>query len=455
MIRYIIILIVAWQLCIPKSFCQTVPVPPDEFQRTFGGLKKENSYQVIPTSDNGVFSLGSTESFGKGQSDIYLVKTDSSGNLQWAKSYGGMSDDYGTCIEKTKDNNYIIVGYTSSFSKDLSDICLIKINEKGDVLWSKVYGLDRSDYSTSVKCTSDGGFIIVGETINFISHEKNSDILVIKVDSKGVTEWSKILGGNGTDYAYSIQETKGGGYIIGGETNSYGSGNWDFYLIKLKKDGDIDWSKTYGDEGIDYGRYAIECPDGGLIIGGNTTNFNANGTDFCLIKTDKEGTVEWSKIYGGAGTDYLLSLKAFNETGFILVGYSDSPPSQSEDVCIMYFDYKGKAIWARLYGSENNDYGVSVSFTANKKELIIGGSTFGFGTKGQDVLLIKTPMKFRACPCNLNYFYPLLSKKVTVKSKSGHYQFDLHCNEENIQVIVTTTVSSEQSICNFPFYPYY
>src|SRR6478735_9671052 len=168
-----------------------------EFQRTYGGIRKENSYQVLPGAGSTIFSIGSTESFGKGGSDIYLMKTDSVGNLLWAKSYGSAKDDYGTCMEKTKDGNYVLCGYTSGFSPyagAFSDIFLIKINEEGEVLWSKTYGLDKSDFATSVKCTSDGGFVIVGETINFIGNDKNSDILVIKVSSQGVMEWSKVCG---------------------------------------------------------------------------------------------------------------------------------------------------------------------------------------------------------------------------------------------------------------------
>jgi hypothetical protein len=418
------------------------------FQRTFGGMKKENSYGVIATSKKGVLSVGFTESFGAGKNDIYLIRTDSAGNLEWAKTYGGLKDDFGTCIEKTLDNNYVILGYSSSYSQSYSDICLMKINEDGKVLWTKTYGLDKSEYSTSVKSTSDGGYIILGETINFIGHEKNSDILIIKTDANGNTQWSNIYGGNNTDYGYSIEEVKDGGYIVGGETNSYGKGEWDFYLLKIKKNGEVDWSKTFGDSKSDYGRYAIQSPDGGFIIGGNTMNFESNDFDFLIIKTDKDGNVIWSKLYGGAGTDYLLYMKAINEKGFLFTGYSNSAQSDMEDICLVFIDYSGKPLWTRLYGSPLHDYGVSLDFIASTDEIIIGGSTSGFGTRGDDILLIKTSMKHNQYnDCNLNFLYPFYNRKITPKESTGHYMYELHCSASDVLLKISTTVSTEQIVC--------
>src|SRR5947208_1543534 len=113
-----------------------------EFQRTYGGLKKDNSYHVLETSDKGYLSIGSTESYGAGKSDIYVIKMDSLGNLEWAKSYGGPENDYGHYMDKTKDGNYIILGHSASYTMEFTDMCLIKIDIKGNVIWSKTYGMD-------------------------------------------------------------------------------------------------------------------------------------------------------------------------------------------------------------------------------------------------------------------------------------------------------------------------
>jgi hypothetical protein len=418
-----------------------------EFQRSFGGMKKENSYQVLQTSDKGYLSLGSTESFGNGKSDIYLIKMDSMGNLKWSKTYGGAGNDFGHSLEKTKDGNYIILGHGSSFSKEYNDLCLIKIDNDGKVIWSKAYGLDASDYANSVIATSDGGFVILAETINFIGNDKNSDILIIKVDAEGVIQWSKVFGGNNTDYAYSIQQTKEGGYIVGGETNSYGAGEWDFYLLKLKADGAVEWSKTYGESGTDFGRYAQQTPDGGYIIGGNTVNYRAEGFDICLIKVDLNGEIEWTKVYGGAGTDYLLNLKIVGEKGFVVVGYTNSSDLLSEDVLVMKFNYSGNIVWTKVYGSPMNDYGVALTVISDN-DIIIGGSTKGFGTTDDDVYIIKTTLKFIGKPCNLNSFLPFTKKKAIVKTGKGYYDYDLHSDERKIEINVSSPVTAEQVLCS-------
>jgi hypothetical protein len=419
--------------------------PQIEFQRSFGGMKKENSYQVLQTSDKGYLSLGSTESFGAGKSDIYLIKMDSVGNLKWSKTYGGTGNDFGHSMDKTKDGNFIILGHSSSFSKDYNDLCLIKIDEEGKVLWSKSYGLDASDYANSVQSTSDGGFIILAETINFIGNDKNSDILIVKVDAAGTIQWSKVFGGNNTDYGYSIEQTQDGGYIIGGETNSYGAGDWDYYLLKLKADGAVQWSKTYGESGTDFGRYAQQTPDGGYIIGGNTLNYKADGFDICLVKVDANGEIQWTRVYGGAGTDYLLNLKMAGEKGFVIVGYTNSSNLLSEDAFVMRFNHLGNIIWAKAYGSDLNDYGVALTITSDN-DIIIGGSTKGFGTIDDDVYIIKTTLKLNSQPCNIN---PLLltKKKAEVKTGKGHYDYDLHCNEKRIEIKVSSALSAEQVLC--------
>lgn len=421
-------------------------LPQIEFQRTYGGMNKENSYQIIETPDKSAFSLGSTESFGSGKSDIYLIKIDSIGNLIWGKAYGGVHNDFGHFVDKTKDGNLIILGHSLSYSQEYPDICLIKVNYNGEVLWSKSYGLDKSDYSTVVKATSDGGYIILGETINFIGNEKNSDILIIRTDDKGEVLWSKIYGGKNTDYAYTLEETTDGGFIVGGETNSYGAGEWDFYLLKLKGDGSVDWSKTFGEKLTDYGRAAIQSQDGGYIIAGNTFNFNTKDLDIFIAKLNSKGEVEWSRTYGGEATDYILNM-ALVKNGFVATGYTNSFNLSAEDAFIIHFNNAGIALWAKAFGSKFNDYGVAIAPTSNDG-LIITGSTRSFGTVGEDIFIVKTLLNKNSKECNTTTLYPLVTAKINLKIGMGHYDYDLHCNTTDITVNVSNTVTAEQIVCH-------
>lgn len=439
-----LVLIVVFSLaCADALFGQVV------FQRTFGGKKTEDAYRVLQTADKGFICAGSTVSFGAGKSDMYVIKTDSIGNLLWAKAYGGTNNDYGHDMDRTKDGKFFVLGHSSSYTTEYNDICILKIDEAGNLIWAKSYGLDRSDYSNNIYTTKDGGFIVIGETINFLNHEKNSDILVIRGDKDGKVLWAKVYGGNNTDYAYSVQETKDGGFIIGGETNSYGSGEWDFYLLKLKQDGSVDWSRTYGESKTDYGRYAIEAPDGGFLMGGNTFNYKSKETDICIIKTDKRGQIEWSRTYGGIGTDYLLSMMMLDGDRFAATGYTNSYGTSVEDVFLMIFSLsgEGKVKCAKTFGSDKNDYGVSLDLT-NDDGIVICGTTksFDVGTE-EEVYMVRTSQKWILEECNMKAMYPLNTYKVEPKSGTGHYDVELHCNESDIEVVTTTTETVQQILC--------
>jgi hypothetical protein len=416
-----------------------------EFQRTFGGKKTDNANEIVSTKDKGFMTIGSTNSFGSGKNDIYVVKMDSLGNLMWSKTYGGFLDDFGHSIDKTPDGNYIIAAHSLTYSKDYTDVCLIKIDEDGNVIWGRTYGLDKSDYANRVIVTKDGGFVLLGETINFLNHEKNSDILVVRMDSEGAVLWAKVYGGNNTDYGYSIQETTDGGFIIGGETNSYGAGEWDFYCLKLKKDGVVQFSKTFGDKKADYGRYAIQTKDGGYLIGGNTYNFNTYDIDLCLVKMNGSGAVEWSKTYGGTGTDYLLCLKNMDDNKFIASGYTNSFGLAVEDAFIMIFNESGKVVSSKAFGGLTHDYGVSL--LVNGTDVILCGSTQSFGVSDDDIYVVRTKQKWKEIECNTNALYPLNTGNVTVKVGSGHYELELHCQEKKINVVVKNALTAEQILC--------
>jgi len=401
------------------------------FQRTFGGKLKDNAFEIVSTKDKGYLTIGSTTSFGLGKSDILVLKIDSMGNLQWSKTFGGPADDFGHSIDKTPDGNYVIVGHSLTFSKEYTDICL--------------YGLDRSDYSNMVRCTKDGGLIIVGEAINLINHEKNSDILLLRLDAEGTMMWSKIYGGNNTDYGYSVQETKDGGFIIGGETNSYGAGEFDLYFLKLNKDGVVEFSKTFGDKKSDYGRFAIQTEDGGYIMGGNTSNFGAADLDLFLVKMDARGQVEWTKTFGGGETDYLLSIKNVDSDKFAITGYTNSFHLTVENAFFLIITYKGKVHMGKSFGGHTHDYGVAMDIS--KEDVVICGSTQSFGVSDDDIYLVKTKMKWKVEECNQGGMYPLNMKTVVSKAGTGHYEFELHCPATSVEMASSNAVIAEQVLC--------
>jgi hypothetical protein len=262
---------------------------PGSFERTYGGSGDDIGSSVQQTTDGDYIVAGSTYSFGTGSSDVYLIKTDPSGDTLWTRTYGGSDIDYGYSVLQTTDGDYIVAGETQSFGAGPGDVYLIKTDPSGDTLWTRTYGGNGHDWGQSVQQTTDGGYIVSGQTNSFGPGQ--ADVYLIKTDAVGDTLWTRTYGGSGRDYGSSVQQTTDGGYIVAGGTYSFGTGGKDVYLIKTDPSGDTLWTRTYGGSGDDIGSSVQQTTDGGYIVAGRTDSFGAGGYDVYLIKTDPDGLV--------------------------------------------------------------------------------------------------------------------------------------------------------------------
>ena len=189
--------------------------------KTYGGWSGDQGYSVQQTVDGGYVIAGSTRSFGAGGNDAYLIKTDSLGDTLWTKAYGGALNDYGYSVQQTTDGGYVIAGYTYSFGAGNYDFYLIKTDSLGDTLWTRSYGGANDDWGYSVQQTADGGYVIAGYTLSFGTGL--SDVYLIKTNSLGDTLWTKTYSRWHSDFCKSVQQTADGGYVIVGETKSFWS----------------------------------------------------------------------------------------------------------------------------------------------------------------------------------------------------------------------------------------
>lgn len=260
-----------------------------EWNRTYGGTDWDTATSVVQTSDGGYALAGATNSYGAGQSDIYLVKTDSTGNMMWNRTYGGSDTDFGQCVILTDDGGYVIAGSTDSYGAGNRDFWLIKTDASGNMQWNKTYGGTDMDSSYSVVRTSNGEYAIVGKTNSFGAGDH--DFWLVKTDSTGNMMWNQTYGGTSAEEAYSIVQTVDGGYALLGWTRSFGAGGYDCWLVKTDSTGSVEWNQTYGEaDSADCGRSVVQTINRGYAMAG-WLNSVSGETDFWLVKTGSGGDV--------------------------------------------------------------------------------------------------------------------------------------------------------------------
>lgn len=260
------------------------------WHKKIGNDDTDQGYWVQQTIEGGYVIIGFTWSYDSNSRDVYLLKTDSQGNLEWYNTFGGSENDEGYCVQQTTDGGYVITGYTKSYGAGYFDIYLIKTDSQGNKEWIKTFGGTDTDIGYSIQQTSDGGYIITGQTN---SYENNKEkVYLIKTDSKGNQNWYRTFDGLGSSIGKSIQQTFDGGYIIAGTTWDSSTIRASVYLIKTNSEGIQSWYKTFGGTDDYKGNSVRQTSDGGYIITGSIQKYNGGGFDVIIIKTDSEGNME-------------------------------------------------------------------------------------------------------------------------------------------------------------------
>jgi hypothetical protein len=361
--------------------------PDTVWTKTFGGGAMDRGYSVQECVSGGFIVAGHAYSFGAGVDDVYLIRTNADGNTLWTKVYGGVDTDWGCSLAECDSGGFIIAGVTGSFGAGHTDIYLLRIDAGGDTLWAKTYGGDTFDYGFCVRECAAGGFVISGETESFgVGY---SDVYLIRTDTNGDTLWTKTYGGDAYDYGESVQECASGGFIIAGGTDSYGAGSYDVYLIRTDANGDTLWTRTYGGVDGEYGWSVAECSSGGFIVTGWTETSAVGGQDAYIVRTDADGNAIWTKNYGGYAYDAGYSVIECAAGGYVIAGEKWLYDTQWQmDIYLIRIDGNGDTLWTKNYGGANNERAYSIQ-ECESGGFIITGWTDSYGNGDADVYLLR------------------------------------------------------------------
>lgn len=391
------------------------------WERSYGGKHAEFLYDAQPTADYGFILAGSSISnkngnkseASKGNLDYWIWKMDEKGSPEWQKSYGGNGVDLLLSVRITSDGGFILAGISNSSvsgdkkeaSKGQEDFWIIKLDANGQEIWQRTIGGSGQEKLLSITQTKDGGYVLGGSSssdkseadekgvVDKYGKKENSrgnlDYWVVKLDSKGEIEWDKTIGGKYVDELKSIEQTKDGGFILGGYSNSPESGDksqksfglGDYWIVKLDKEGAIEWQETMGGDKDDNLFVLTQTNDGGFIAGGNSnsgtsnskTKSNRNGTDFWVVKLNESGSILWQETYNYGKLDVLTSIVENPDGTFLIGGYAQSEAKFNSNKSL------GKNIKTDKEGI--NDY-VALKIKADGEEIW----TQTVGSKGDELL---------------------------------------------------------------------
>jgi hypothetical protein len=365
--------------------------PPDTvWTRTYGMSDHDWAESADQTPDGGFIALGTTRSrfrqVNVDEYDLYLIKTDSYGDSLWTRRFGGDDNDFGHAVTLTSDGGYVVVGATSSYGAGSFDVYVIKTNSVGDIIWTKTYGADQEDGGNGVIETSDGGYIVAGWTFSY--GEGYADVYLIKTDANGDSLWTVTYGGALNDYGWQVVEAADGGYFVTGWTESFGEGARDVYLIRTDANGDSLWSRTYGGAQSDYGHAVVLNTEGGCLVAGATESSGSGDYDVYVLRIDANGNTLWTRTYGGSGSDYGRSIATTSDGGYLIAGETSSYGAGLNDIYVIKTDADGDTLWTTVSGGEQEEYGFAAVQTVDGG-YIAAGRTESYGAGGRDVYLLR------------------------------------------------------------------
>jgi len=408
------------------------------FQRSYGGKKDDWGASIVKLADNGYIVSGRSDSYSaNGNNDILLIRTDSLGKVIWSKCYGGTADE-GVLYYPTNgnvdvilapDSNIVVCSTTESYGAGGRDVYFFKVNLNGNVMWNHTYGGKADDEGFKVVSDPSGGYVIAGETFSYGAGK--GDVLLIKTDTAGKLVWSKTYGTSyNEECAFGVSSILGGNFLIYGYSHSANT-TYDQLVLKVDKNGKLIWSKIYGTTSYDNADCAIELPDKSIYLSGFTYNqFNGENTMALITKLDSNGRMQWSKMYD-QNNHSSVNCMYYDQKKNILNAAISIFQGGTQQEGFIRLDTSGNIKFLRTFGRYSPTLGYSSGFGHNFLPLASGGfileaTTLAFGFGGWDYYFLKLDSIGNPSDCQIHnisltpaYFTSYLSNYSNVFASSS------------------------------------
>ncbi len=341
---------------------------------------------IVVDSDGSNLITGSVNLGGTFDSDLYLLKTDSNGNVVWNKTYIKPGIDWGICLKRIPSDGYIISGYTSRGAGGY-DVLLMKIDSLGNEVWSKTFGGSDWDFGNSVDILPDGGFMVAGETYSY--GQGNADMYLIRTNSSGDTLWTKTMGYTGEDRASCVKTTTDGHIVITGCISDTVSHYKRISLMKLDVQGVQIWNKLYGYTLDNEGMTVLQTANGGFIIGGYTSKADSTQKNAYVMRTDAQGDSLWSQYYQWNHDDAIHDIIENADGTLVYTGVMEGFGNSPDDMLIFKSDAAGNWLVGGSFGGASTEEGFGVKATPDGGFIAVG-STNSYGSSISSIYLVKT-----------------------------------------------------------------
>ncbi|MCI4671130.1 MAG: caspase family protein [Bacteroidia bacterium] len=383
-IRYTIMPKTPLNLFLIFFICPLFVFSQNRFTRFYGGPANEHAIKAIQSKDGDVVVAGITFSYGKGKSDVWVMKLDSYGEEIWRKYIGQEGFDFVSGIIETRDGNYTLAGYRKDKDNSNADAWVAQLNRYGEVMWEHTFGWEGSDEIKALIQTNDGGFALCGVTDS--KGDGQGDVWLLRLNAVGDLLWDKAYGGKYNEKGLSIVEDQNDALVICGYGN-YPESKSDMLVLKVDRNGKGIWKKILREKGVGVAECLTNTSDGGVLIAGRKESKNGNGLDGTILSLSASGGVRWEKNFGDSRLEGFVDLQPVSG-GFVLIGQKERRQSR-RDLWLMKVSESGDLIWERNPIASNKDWahGVAVSRDGG---LILAGGTKSYGNGGSDMLIMKT-----------------------------------------------------------------